>query len=134
MRTRLISLVLHATLSVVSAQAMAAELATQKSSDRGVTVAVTPQNVSAGAARWDFKVALDTHSADLSDDLVKSAVLLDGKGGQHAPVAWKGAAPGGHHRQGVLSFKPLGADVKNLELRIQRPGEPSPRVFRWQLK
>lgn len=114
--------------------AAAAELATQKSSARGVTVAVTPQNLSGNARTWDFKVVLDTHSQDLSDDLVKTAVLLDGTGGKYAPVAWDGAAPGGHHREGVLRFKPLAAQPQAIELQIMRPGEPAPRLFRWQLK
>jgi hypothetical protein len=99
-----------------------------------VTVEVTPQNLSAGAKSWDFKIVLDTHSADLSDDLVKTAVLLDGTGGKHAPVAWDGAAPGGHHREGVLRFKPLAPQPQAIELRISRPSEPTPRSFRWQLK
>lgn len=114
--------------------AAAAELGTQKSSDRGVTVAVTPQNLTGGAKTWDFKIVLDTHSADLNDDLTKSAVLLDGTGGQYAPLGWDGAAPGGHHREGVLKFKPVTPQPSAIELRITRPGEPKPRSFRWQLK
>jgi len=129
-------MVMLASLFAVSAAipAKAAELGTQKSSERGVTVAVTPQNVSADAKTWDFKIVLDTHSGDLSDDLVKSTVLLDGTGAQHAPVGWDGAAPGGHHREGVLRFKPVTPQPTVIELRITRPGEPSPRSFRWQLK
>jgi hypothetical protein len=114
--------------------AAAAELSAQKSSERGVTVAVTPLNVSADAKTWDFKIVLDTHSQDLSDDLLKTAVLLDGTGTRHAPVAWEGAAPGGHHREGVLRFKPVTPQPAAIELRITRPGEPGPRSFRWQLK
>ena len=113
--------------------ATAAELGTQRSSDRGVTVDVTPQNLSGDAKIWDFKVVLDSHSADLSDDLVKSAVLLDGTGGKHAPVAWDGAAPGGHHREGVLRFKPVSPKPRSIELQIRRAGETAPRSFRWEL-
>jgi hypothetical protein len=120
--------------AAVAFPATAAELGTQKSSDRGVTVDVTPQNLSGGAKTWDFKIVLDTHSADLSDDLVKSAVLLDGTGAQHAPVGWDGAAPGGHHREGILRFKPVTPQPVAIELRITRPGETSPRSFRWQLQ
>jgi hypothetical protein len=112
----------------------AAELATQKSSDGGVTVSVTPQNLGASAKSWDFKIVLDTHSQDLSDDLVKSAVLLDGTGVQLAPVGWDGAAPGGHHREGILRFKPVTPQPVAIELRITRSGETSPRSFRWRLQ
>jgi hypothetical protein len=114
--------------------AAAAELATQKSSDGGVTVSVTPQNLGASAKSWDFKIVLDTHSQDLSDDLTKSAVLLDGTGVQLAPVAWDGAAPGGHHREGILRFKPMTPQPGAIELRITRSGEANPRSFRWQLQ
>src|SRR5262245_50124048 len=91
-------------LAGIALTSPAAELTAQKTSGGGVTVAVTPLALAPGAARWDFKVVLDTHSQDLSDDLVKSAVLLDGTGGRHAPTAWEGAGPGGHHREGVLKF------------------------------
>ena len=133
---RFLKLAVAACLLTAAAAAPAAgtELATQKSADRGVTVAVTPQNLSGGAKSWDFKIVLDTHSADLSDDLVKSAVLLDGTGAKHAPVAWDGAAPGGHHRQGVLRFKPLIPQPQAIELQIRRVGETVPRSFRWQLQ
>lgn len=120
--------------AAAASTAAAAELTTQKSTDRGVTVAVTPQNLAADAKTWDFKIVLDTHSADLSDDLVKSALLLDGTGGKYAPIKWDGAAPGGHHREGVLRFKPLKPQPAAIELRLARPGEPDPRSFRWRLK
>ena len=117
----------------VGLPATAAELGTQKSSDRGVTVAVTPLNLSGGVETWDFKIVLDTHSQDLSDYLVKSATILDDKGNRHPPVKWEGAGPGGHHREGVLRFKPLAPQPQAIELRISRPGEAKPRVFSWQL-
>lgn len=124
---------LAAFLLAAASPAQAAGLDTQKSADRGVTVVVTPQNLSGDARTWDFKIVLDTHSADLNDDLAKSAILLDGAGGQHAPLAWDGAPPGGHHREGVLRFKPMTPQPQSVELRITRPGEPKPRSFRWQL-
>ena len=139
MRTRLIGDLLQATLvcliwATLVLPAAAAELGVQKSTNRGVTVAVTPQNLSQSAKTWDFKVVLDTHSTELSDDLVKTTVLLDGTGERYAPVAWDGAAPGGHHREGVLRFKPLAAQPQAIELQIMRPGESAPRSFRWRLK
>jgi hypothetical protein len=89
--------------AAIALPAMAADLDTQKSADRGVTVTVTPQNLSRDAPSWDFKIVLDTHSQDLGDDLVKSSLLLDGAGGRYAPVVGDGAAPGGHHREGAPS-------------------------------
>ena len=113
--------------------AAAAELGTQKNTDRGVTVEATPQNPSDDGKSWNFKIVFDTHSQELSDDVLKSAILLDGTGGRYVPVTWEGAGPGGHHREGVLRFQPLSSSPKAIELQIARPGESAPRSFRWQL-
>lgn len=119
---------------VLFALQAAAQLATQRNPANGVTIAVTPGNLVQSAKTWDFTVALDTHSQDLSDDLAATAVLSDGKGKELKPTAWDGAAPGGHHRKGVLRFAPISPQPDSVELRIARSGEAAPRVFRWQLK
>jgi hypothetical protein len=119
---------------VLAVGSFAAELDTQRSNAAGVTVSATPQNLAAQAPTWDFKIVLDTHSQDLNDDLTKSAVLLDGTGAKYTPSTWDGAAPGGHHREGVLRFKPVSPRPQAIELLITRPGEPGPRSFRWQLQ
>jgi hypothetical protein len=131
MRSRLIFPVLALFLAAGAAQA---QFATQKSSANGVTVAVTPMNLGADAKTWDFTVVLDTHTQDLADDLVKSAVLLDDKGNQFKALAWEGAGPGGHHRKGVLKFNPVAPPPQAIERRISRPGEAKARIFRWGLK
>ena len=117
-----------------STEAANPSLPAQTSSARGVTVKVTPQNVAGDAKTWEFAIVLDTHSGDLNDDLVKSSFLLDGAGGRYAPAAWDGAPPGGHHREGVLRFKPISPRPQAIELQISRAGEDAPRSFRWQLK
>jgi hypothetical protein len=111
-----------------------AQLATQKNSANGVTVAVTPGNFAADAKTWDFSIVFDTHTQDLADDLLKSALLADDRGNEFKAFAWDGAAPGGHHRTGVLKFKPIEPKPQALELRIIRPGEAKARTFRWRLK
>lgn len=118
----------------LAAAGSASELEQKTSSAAGVTVKVTPRSVAPGAASWEFGVVLDTHSQALDDDLAKSAVLVDSRGVRHAPFAWEGAPPGGHHREGVLRFKGLTALPDAIELQITRPGEPAPRAFRWTLK
>jgi hypothetical protein len=130
---------LRGVLAAVAALALAvavsaAELETRTSSAAGVTVKVTPKDVAPGSATWVFAIVLDTHSQDLSDDLVKSSSLLDARGGRQAPIAWEGAPPGGHHREGVLRFKGLGPAPGAFELQIRRAGESAARVFRWNLK
>jgi hypothetical protein len=102
----------------------------QSTSADGVTMKVTPKGVAPGAAEWEFTVVLDTHSRELDDDLAKSSVLV-ADGIELRPIGWSGAPPGGHHREGVLRFAAPTAPVQVVELRIQRSGESSARVFRW---
>lgn len=86
--------------------------------------------MTAGAAELEFAVVLDTHSADLDDDLTQTArLIVDGR--EFPPARWTGAAPGGHHREGKLSFALPLQPPQVVELRIQRRGEAQPRVFRW---
>lgn len=107
--------------------------ATQSSSEQGVTVKVTAKSIGSPDSRWEFMVVLDTHSADLSDDLTRSATLTTDDGRTFKPVSWVGAPPGGHHREGVLAFEVPAPRTGVIELRIARPGESAPRIFRWQL-
>lgn len=107
-----------------------AEPAVRTSAEQGVTLKVTPTAWVAGDREWSFSVVLDAHSQALDDDLAKSAVLvIDGR--EVKPLQWTGAAPGGHHREGRLGFPAPAALPQTVELRIQRPGEVSPRIFRW---
>jgi hypothetical protein len=113
--------------------AAAAELAQQSSQAGGLTVSVKPTDVSAKAATWRFQVGMNTHSVELSDDLARTSSLVDAGGKEQPAVGWKGDPPGGHHRNGELRFKALSPRPDALELRIARPGEKAPRVFRWKL-
>ena len=131
--------ILAATLGGVAAplaalaQTSADATATRSSSDRGVTVKVTPKLIGSLDSRWEFTIVLETHSADLSDDLIQSASLTTNDGRTLKPVSWTGAAPGGHHREGVLTFDVPAPRPTTIELRIVRTGESAPRTFRWQL-
>lgn len=97
-----------------------------------VTVKVTPRGIEAPV--WEFDVAFDTHSQELRDDLLRSAVLVADDGTEVVPLEWKGAPPGGHHRTGTLRFRALSPVPAALVLKINRPGEAQPRVFRWPLR
>ncbi|MDP3169547.1 MAG: hypothetical protein Q8M91_04330 [Polaromonas sp.] len=118
---------------VALAQASANAMATQSSSERGVTVKVTRKVTGSPDSRWEFAIVLETHSAELGDDLTQSATLAADDGRTFKPVSWIGAAPGGHHREGVLAFDVPAPRPSVIELRIARPGESAPRIFRWQL-
>lgn len=111
---------------------VAGDFPTLSSSHSGVTIKVTPKSLKAEG--WEFNVVFDTHTQELKDDLLKSAALVDPAGAQISPVEWKGAPPGGHHREGVLHFNaPMGAPTE-FELRFTRPGEQQPRSFKWTLE
>ena len=115
------------------AQTGAEATATRSSSDRGVTVKVTPKLTGSTDKRWDFSIVLDSHSAELSDDLTQSASLTTNDGRTLKPVSWTGAPAGGHHREGVLAFEVPAPRPGTIELRIARQGESAARTFRWQL-
>ena len=132
MLSRLLSITAALVALAVATPGLSAEAGAQKNSANGVTVTVTPEV--GNPSIWSFKVVLDTHSRDLNDDLLKSAALIGSDGKRHAPVAWEGAAPGGHHREGVLRFAALTPRPAALELEIRRPDEATPRLFRWLLE
>jgi hypothetical protein len=145
-RTQPLAILRRGTVLLVAALALAAPpfaalaqtaaanaMPTLTSVERGVTVKVTPKAVGAGDSRWEFSLVFDTHSADLSDDVKAVTVLTTADGRTLQPVAWTGAPPGGHHREGVLAFDAPAPRPASIELKINRPGESAPRVFRWQL-
>jgi len=123
---------LFAILAFAGGAPAAGKLDPQTSSLSGVTVKVTPGSLA--GAEWEFEVVFDTHSGELKDDLLKAAVLVADGRTPSSPTGWQGDGPGGHHRKGVLRFKPPAASPASIELRLQRPGEAAPRVFRWQLR
>lgn len=127
-----VSFLLVATPLTAMAQASPTAAGTQSSSDRGVTVKVTPKAMGPADGRWEFSVVFDTHSAELSDDLTQIAVLATDDGRTLKPTSWTGAGPGGHHREGVLAFEVPSPRPAAIELKIARPGETAPRSFRWQ--
>jgi hypothetical protein len=128
MRRSLMALVLIlASLSVA-----AADLPARTSAAGGVTLKATPRSLAASA--WEFALAFDTHTQDLSDDVAKTARLIADGGTAYAPLEWQGDPPGGHHRSGVLRFRPVTPVPQAIELRVQRAGESAPRSFRWELR
>lgn len=116
----------------LSAPALAAELATQANREGSVTVMATPKNVSPGAGSWDFEISLSTHSVALDQDMMRAAVLIVDSSKPQMPLDWHGDPPGGHHRKGVLRFRPSAASPQAIELHIDGVGGVK-RIFRWQL-
>ena len=126
-------------LSVVALWAGAARLAEagsglapQSSRGGGVEVKVTPRTLAASAEVWEFEMTFDTHSVPLTGDPAQFSVLVDAQGREHNAFAWHGDPPGGHHRKGILSFKPL-TGAAQVELRVNSVAGVPTRSFRWSV-
>jgi len=133
--SRKVSLLLILGFALTAVTALgAAPLERIRSSAGGVMVAVQPVDLSSGAGSWNFDVTLNTHVHPLEQDLTRVSVLVDANGAKHAPLAWKGDPPGGHHRKGVLEFAPVSGSPAYVELQMRGVGGPAVRKFRWQLR
>ena len=103
--------------------------------DQGeVTVAVEPLDLSEQSELWRFKVTLDTHSRELDEDLAAAAELRNQKDEQFETVGWEGDPAGGHHRSGVLTFRPLLPYPKQITLRLFNIGGVPERTFLWIIR
>lgn len=75
-------------------------------------------------------IAFDTHSVDLDFDVAASSTLtVDGEGVPSG--TWAGSGPGGHHRQGSLSFPAAPTSGETMTLTIT--GLPEPVTFTWAM-
>lgn len=105
---------------------------TQKSLAHGVTVSVTAGELGEDAGIWEFAMSFHSNGPALDDNLMDKVILVaDGR--RIKPLWWEGEGPTlTHHRAGVLKFVAISPRPKRLELQLQRPREPRPRVFRWE--
>ncbi len=106
---------------------------TQVDTQSSITVSVTPTELGKDAEMWRFKIVFDTHSGDLNDDLLSVVALIDDKGNVYQPTDWEGPGPGGHHREGVLSFKSIRPATTFVELKIANAGDVLERSFKWNI-
>jgi hypothetical protein len=106
----------------------AAGLDTQTFTVGEVELTITPTRVDdTGAA---FTVAFDTHSVDLGLDIANTATLtVDGQA--WTDPAWDGDGPGGHHREGTLTF--TAASPANGDAVLTIEGLDEPATARWAL-
>ncbi len=98
-----------------------------------VTIKVTPVEFGQNFKTWKFSVSFDTHSGTLDEDLTKTIVLLDGNNNIYKPTVWEGSGPGGHHREGFLSFNSIEPLPKYVELKFENIGGIALRSFRWEI-
>ena len=79
----------------------------------------------------EFQITMDTHSVELSFDLMQISTLYDDSENSYKPLAWEGSAPSGHHRSGILKFPEIDENAKSVKLIIIDSAE---REFNWNLR
>jgi hypothetical protein len=105
----------------------------QSNNQNRVRVDVRPIQLSPGKPA-KFEIRLNTHSGDLSQDLVAVCTLKDDSGREYQPTHWDGSPPGGHHRSGVLEFPELGDATQSITLVIREVAKVPERVFNWSIE
>ena len=126
-------LALAAALIVVSAaQAQDLKLPARQDNQGQVIVSVAPF-VTPGAETWRFDMQFTSHVSPITQNIAAVSVLTDGQGHEEAPTAWQGDPPGGHHRKGVLLFKPLAPMPASITLKVRKIGSTPERTFTWKL-
>jgi len=111
----------------------ALSLVEQSSDEGGVTVKVKPVSLLPNAGTWRFEVEFNTHTASLDQDLLKVVTLSAGSAETQEPTGWDGDPPGGHHRKGLLDFKPMTPLPAALTLTIREVGGVAARSFTWKV-
>ena len=82
-----------------------------------------------------FEVRMNTHSETLGEDIVAVSTLKDNEGREYHATAWRGSAPGGHHREGVLEFQDLvGDNTASITLIIKGIANVPERIFEWPVE
>lgn len=92
-----------------------------------VDVKIEPRQLDAQGAA--FKITLDTHSVELSMDLARARLEVNGTAWSDA--AWTGDGPDGHHREGELRFTAQGPAQGTARLTLS--GFPTPIEASWDL-
>lgn len=95
------------------------------SNENNVEFQVTPLSAT------EFQIAMNTHSVDLDFDLAKISMLYDDIGNGYKPLKWDGSEPGGHHRNGILTFPKISSNAKSIKLIIT---DSAKREFSWRLE
>lgn len=107
-------------------------LAPQKKSSGEVDVTITPEVLIVGQPPR-FKLEFNTHSVELDFDVSNIAELTVSSGKIVKEATWEGSPPGGHHREGILSFTGDLTDTKSVTLVLRDIAGVSKREFTWQL-
>ncbi len=80
-----------------------------------------------------FEIKMNTHQVDLGFSLMDIAALKVDDDIILDPIAWDGTAPGGHHRDGKLTFPAIPSLAEHLILVIRNVADVEERIFEWQI-
>lgn len=108
------------------------DLPAKLNDENSVSIEVEPIDFSFSRPA-QFDISLTTHQGSLDFDLAQVSVLEDDKGNVYQPLNWEGSPPGGHHRNGTLSFPRLSEKTEYIKLTIRNVDGVPERVFRWEL-
>ena len=111
----------------------AAAYKTKSNKQNSVRVDVRPVQLLPGKPA-KFEIRMNTHSGDLSQDLVAACTLKDNSGREYHPTSWDGSPPGGHHRSGVLEVSELGEGAESITLVIREVANVPERIFNWSIE
>lgn len=126
-----IFLLFFASLFIVLREAAVA-LAPQENSGGEVDIKVTPLVLKAGE-RPQFRLEFNTHSVELDFDVAKVTSLIINGNKVDSSSVWEGSPPGGHHREGTLTFVDNLAETKSVILILRGVAGISERKFIWQI-
>ena len=121
------------TLFLVHLAVDASAYKAQSNNQNSVRVDVRPVQLLPGKPA-KFEIQMNTHSGDLSQDLVAACILKDNSGREYRATNWNGSPPGGHHRSGVLEFPELGDSAQSITLVIREVADVPERVFNWAIE
>lgn len=108
-------------------------LQTKENDGGSVRVSVTPEDLSKSATDWRFQVRFNTHVTPIVQDMLIVTSLTGNQAAGEKPLKWEGDPPGGHHRRGVLVFKPITPAPSAVTLHIREVGGIADRSFTWNL-
>ncbi len=106
---------------------------TKSNKKNSVRVDVRPVQLLPGKTA-KFEIRMNSHSGDLSQDLIAVCSLKDSSGREYQPINWDGSPPGGHHRSGVLEFSELAEGAESITLVIREVANVPERVFNWTVE